>query len=562
MAYSTFTLTGTFKTTDGAADPVTVAVIPSVPLLVDGATGGSILAGVVAQTFSSGVVSITSLPTLGGDILPASGWGYTVLVNTRSGQQQSRTIATPPAAGSSLDIKTLTSTPVPVALSDSGVGTSALDSLIAAKVNDAASLTRSALSAGNIDATVRKLNDDFADVNVLVLGDSTASQTGQFPDLLLSAVQALYPHRTLQKATWDNSGHSWGSFSQVGSSGSGANLIKFWQGAVTGTVCETVLNYWDGWVAAIQPDLVIVHHGHNYGKNAADGGQPDDATMDYVFRERYLRFIAEIKRSCPTTDVLLVSQNPYLTSGARTQMSNVRAHAVRQIAADLGCAYGPVLEAYLATGSPASYLQGDLLHPNTSGAFNGAQLASDKLLPLFRYKADHEVSARALSPLLVPANNLLLNGDFASFASPPTLTSWTASNTTLAKDTTNYESANAYSVKGTGTAAANCTMFQSLPIRRVRGQVITFAARFFIAAAQGSSQPGRVQITGDGGTVTTTSGTLTTVRDNWVWAFVTVRVPNAATFATASVIFGTAVGHECSVDRAIVTVGHMPRGLI
>ena len=443
-----------------------------------------------------------------------------------------------------------------------------LDADMAERIsNISPSLARAALDVAyaptsNMDATVRKLNDDFADVNILVLGDSTASQTGQFPDLLMPSIQALYPHRTLRKATWDNTGHVWGSFSQVGSSGTGSNLIKFWQGAVTGTVCEQPLNYWEAWVAAVQPDLVIVHYGHNYGKSAADGGQPDNATMDYVFKERYLRFVAEIKKSCPAADVLLVSQNPYLASGARTQMSNIRAHAMRQIAADLGCAYGPVLEAYLATGNPSAYLQADMLHPSTSGAFNGAQLAANSLLPLFKYKSNHEVSARNLSPLLIPGTNLLLNGDFASFASPPTLTNWTASNATLSKNTTNYESANAYSVKGVGTAAANCTMFQSLPIRKVKGNVITFAARFYIPAAQASSQPGRVQITGDGGTVTVTSGTLTNVRDNWVWAFVTARVPNGATFATASIIFGTAVAHECSVDRAIVTVGNMPRGLI
>lgn len=145
MAYSTFTLTGTFKTTAGVAESVTVTAIPSVPLLVDGATGGAILSGVVSQTFSNGVVSMAGLPTLGGDILPASGWGYTVLVTTASGQQQARTITTPPAGGSSLDIKTLTSTPVPVPLTDTAVGLSALDSLISAKVTDAASLTRDAL---------------------------------------------------------------------------------------------------------------------------------------------------------------------------------------------------------------------------------------------------------------------------------------------------------------------------------------------------------------------------------------------------------------------------------
>lgn len=409
--------------------------------------------------------------------------------------------------------------------------------------------------AGNIDATVRKLADDNADVNILVLGDSTAAQSGQFPDELMPDVQALYPHRTLQKATWDNTGHAWGSFSTVGSSGSGSFKIKFWQGAVSGTVCEQPLNYFDAWVGVVQPDLVIVHHGHNYGKNASDGGQPSDAVMDYVFRERYLRFVAEVKKICPDADVLLTSQNPYLTSGARTEMSNIRAQAIRKIAADLGCAYGPVLEAYLATGSPATYLGGDLLHPNTAGA----QLAAATLLPLFRIKDNHEITARNPSPLVTPGTNLLTNGDFIEFGLPPTLTGWTAANATLSKDSTNYESANGYSVKGTCTAATVGQAYQSLPIRKIRGRVITFLARFYVEAAVTASGPGRVQLSGDGGFVTISSGTITSVRDNWVWAFVTGYVPAGSSFITASLLFGNNAGEYASCDRAVVVLGHMPR---
>lgn len=429
-------------------------------------------------------------------------------------------------------------------------------------------LTRSALTAsyaaraGNIDATIRKTADDFADVNILVLGDSTAAQTGQWADVLFPQIQALYPHRTLEKATWDNTGHAWGSFSQVGASGTGSYKIKFWQGAVSGTVCEQPLNYLDAWIGSVQPDLVVVHYGHNYGATAAAGGQPSNAVMDQVFRERYLRFVAEIKRVCPRADVLLTSQNPYLTAGTRDQISNVRAQAVREIAADLGCAYGPILEAYEALGDEtvqATYLNVDGLHPKTSGATNGAAVGAAALLPMFRFKAAHEIGARIPSPFVQGGVNLLTNGDFIEFATPPTLTGWTAANVTLSKDTTNYESANGYSVKGTCTAAAVGQVYQFLPIKRVRGRVVTFVARWYVEAAVVSSQPGRVQLSGDGGFTTITSGTITSVRDNFVWTFVTAYVPAATTFVTASLIFGTASGEYASCDRAAAILGHMPR---
>ncbi len=411
----------------------------------------------------------------------------------------------------------------------------------------------------NIQATVRKLSDDVNDVKVLVLGDSTAAQAGQWPYLLMPQVQALYPHRTLRQRVWNTGTSSYDAATTV-TAGTGATFIDFYQGAVSGTVPESIFATMAAQVADVQPDLIMVHHGHNYGKDAAGGGQPNDVTMDYVFRERMTRFVAEVQQLCPQADIMLTSQNPYLTSGARYQISNVRAQAFRGICADFGLAYGPILEAYLDTGNAAAYIGADGLHPFNSGTYNGAALAASAILPFFRGSASAPVSARVASPFMLPGINLLTNGTFSDFAAPPALPGWTASAVTLSKDTTNYESKNGWAVKGVTTGTGGGSMYQILPIRRVRGQVITFAGRFYIPAAQVSSQPGRVQLSSDAGFGSVTSGTLTNVRDRYVWAFVTGRVPTASTYVTASVIFGNgAVGQEASIDRASLVLGNFPR---
>lgn len=436
-----------------------------------------------------------------------------------------------------------------------GDGTTAWTSLAYQLDKATADTTYSALApGGNIQATVRKLADVVSDVKILVVGDSTAAQTDQWPDKLLPLIQARYPHRTYRKTTW--SGSAYPAPTTV-TAGSGSVNVDLYMGAVSGTVPETSFATWDAQVAAVQPDLIIVHTGHNYGATAAAGGFASDAQMDQFTRERFTRYVARLKESCPTADVMLTSQNPYLTAGTRTNLSNVRAQVWRDLAADFGCAYGPILEAYLAQSNPASLLQADLLHPTTT-AGGGAELAANTLDPFFKYDARMMPSARRPSSLLEKATNLAPNGDFALFASPPTLTSWTALNSTLSKDTTNYESTNGYAVKiaaaaGTGNASA----YASLPINRVKGKVITVAARIRKPAATGSAGA-RVQVSGDGFT-TVTSGTLSAANDLFVWAFVTVRVPAAATFATITLLAGTAgTTDEITVDRVTATIGHLP----
>lgn len=452
------------------------------------------------------------------------------------------------------------------------------DGQIAAKIEDPESETAAALTAsiadgvevvgpdlfaahgGALNATLRKLADEVGDVRVLVIGDSTAS-VGYWPDYLWPAVQAQYPHRTLRKAQWDFVS-AYGALTQVGSAGTpGTAYIDWYQGAEGGTVYESLYATWEARIAAVQPDLVIVNYGHNYGKDAASGGQPSDAVMDHAFLVRTMRFIADVKKSLPHADVLIASQNPYLTAGARPGMSDYRAQAMRRVASEMGCAYGPILEAFRDTGNPSAYLNVDLLHPNTAGA----QLGAAALLPMFRPAPNYPPGFRSESQWNRSSANLLVNGDFSDFAAPPTLPSWTALLSTLSKETTNYETGTWALKIAAAAGSGQGQAYQGLSaaaLRRARGNLITVAARFYLPAGLSPASCARVQITGDGVTTATSPG-LANGRDRFIWEIAQTRVPATSTFVTVSLQGGSAGSSDyCFVDRVVAVAGGLPRDMV
>lgn len=430
-------------------------------------------------------------------------------------------------------------------------------------IGDALSASTDGIAAaygGGLNATLRKLADDVSNVRVLVLGDSTAS-VGYWPDYLWPAVQALYPHRTLRKAQWDFVS-AYGALTQVGSAGTpGTAYIDWYQGAEGGTVYESLYATWEARVAAVQPDLVILNYGHSYGANAASAGQPSDAAMDHAFLVRTMRFVADVKKSLPHAEVIVASQNPYLTAGARTGISDIRAQVMRRIAAEMGCAYGPILEAFRDTGNPSAYLNVDLLHPNVAGA----QLGAAALLPLFRPASNYPPGFLSESPWNRSCVNLLGNGDFSDFASPPNLPSWTSLQSTLSKETTNYETGT-WSLKIAAAAGSGQShAYQGLSagaLRRARGNLITVSARFYLPAGINPASCARVQITG-GGVTTQTSPGLANARDRFVWEIAQTRVPATSAFVTVSLQGGAAGSSDyCFVDRVVAVAGGLPRDMV
>lgn len=450
------------------------------------------------------------------------------------------------------------------------------DALVATLVEDSGSATAAALSAsiietgnaalsgagGALNASVRRLVDNVGDFRFLVVGDSTSSSiSDQWPEDFIVLIKSMYPAYTVRRRQWDNTAKTYGTATQVGATGTGPHFIDVYSGGVGGTVLESNMASWETYVAAVQPHCTFIHFGHNYGKTAAEAGVGTNAAMDEQFRERMMRFALRVRSTVPEGDLVLNSQNPYLTAGARDGLSSVRAQIIRSIANDLGCAYGPVCETFISTGNPAAYLQADLLHPTVSGTTNGALLTAQALVGLFEpSQANIPPSARVPSSLLVPGRQLLLNGSFADFASPPTLANWTASNATLSKETTQYESRNAYSLAITATGGSFATAFQSLPIRQVAGQIVTVAARVYVPTAS-TVEAGRIQISGDGGLVTAKSAGMSNLKNQWAWVFATARVPAAATFATVSLFGGAGASDVAYFDRASAVLGSLPRDI-
>lgn len=415
---------------------------------------------------------------------------------------------------------------------------------------------------GNIQATVRKLADTGStdDVKVLILGDSTAA-AGMWPDYLLASVQALYPHKGLKRYGWNSTNNTYDAAATVatGTNTTTPTWIHQYNGGQGGTVPESTYATFDARCAAVQPDVVLINYGHNYGYSYTQSGFASDAVQRQVTRERFLRFAAEVKRACPTADVVIASQNPWLDDSLVMQagINELRAQIWREIAADMGAAYAPILETYQAQANPLTYLGADKLHPNTAGS----QLGAGAVLPLFRYLRNLPPSGRVVSPLLLPGANLLTNGNFSSFASPPTLPGWSVTNgSVLSKNTTQFESGNGYSVRlQAGAGSGIASMYASLPNGRVKGQVITVAARVYLPTAGATSSSGRLQLTGSSIT-TLASGTLSLARDQWIWVWVTARIPAASTFVTVSILSGSAgTTDECSVDRVVAVLGHLPR---
>lgn len=407
-----------------------------------------------------------------------------------------------------------------------------------------AATTYAGVGSGNIQATARKLSDAYGDVTFQFLGDSTIAQW--YPGLL-DRIKTLYPHRSIRTYTWDDVAKAYGA-PVTYFTGTGTTWVNVYDGSKGGTIWEFAYLNANAKFGAIQPDCTVIGYGLNQGNTAT-------ATARLVYRQEWQRLAAVVKAQAPNADLLLVSQNPRIDAGYELDLATNRAQAVRSVAAEMGAAYGPVTEAYLTNG-PATYLNADGIHPNTAGK----NLYGSTLAPLFKVQPNMQPSARTVSPLLTTGTEVGTNGDFAEF--PGELTGWTRVNCDIAKDTTTYESTNGYAVKITANAAAQSRIEQTIPVNRVKGRWLTVAARMWIPAGQ-SNVTGRTEISTTGGTAPVgiqSPGTQNTIRDCWIWEYVSAYIPADSATVKIKVVAGatTEATAQVIVDRVFVGTGNQP----
>lgn len=561
-------LTG--KYADAKGTPLTGSILFTPSVRVADVTDRVMVVPVTFEAVldADGAFSIELPATDDPDIVP-SGFTYTVVEEITGGQRYSIELSiTAPPEGIDL---TLAAHAMPIPAVVTYVTFAQLNQAMASGELNGASAYDVAVSNGytgsqadwllslkgtpggsNTQATARKMADQYGDVTLCFLGDSTVAI---WLPSFLSRLAALYPHRSIRTYKWNDTTRTYAA-PVTAATGTGTTWINVYDGSKGGTVWEFALIAPDPHWAVLQPDAFVISYGLNQGNTSLPA-------VRVAYGVQWQRLAAEVKALCPSTDLLLVSQNPRIDAGYQADLATVRAQLVRTVAAEMGAAYGPVTEAYLASDSVAALLNADGIHPNTAGS----ALYADTLIPMLRVQDNVQPGTRVPSPLLVPGISLATNGDFSRFDGTTTgLTGWTAVNAILSKDTAHFESAKGYSVRIQPASAAQSRIEQMIPVSEVAGKVITVAARMRIPAGQGIVT-GRVTIITTGGATplgVQSQGTGVGLRDVFFWEYLTVRIPVDAATVKVQIISGatTEATADVSVDRVSAVLGGVPRDVV
>lgn len=400
-----------------------------------------------------------------------------------------------------------------------------------------------------------RLTADLDNVSWLVVGDSTGDSTDEWVYLTATALATQYPSYTVTYHRWDPTGGVAYDTGTAGTpttiqTGTGANTLHIWNCSVGGQGTTYVRgSRWATAVLATAPDYITVNYGHNEG-TAAAGGTTDG------WRSMMLALTESLTEALPLAALAIVLQNP---RGDGVPDPQRRARAYREIAALRGYGVIDAQSVFLAQPSLTGLIQGDNMHPTTTGS----QLWAAEVVRALGYSREARARYQGPSLLTTPARNLIANGDFALFATPPTLTSWTAVNCSPSKDTRSgwVETANGWSVRLQASSAAQTYITQDIPtglLDAVKGKYVTLTARLRVPSGQ-TATAGRVQITDSAGNLSSQSGA--DLRDGFHWITVSRRVDAAATFVRARVYADTAAssGADISVASTHLVVGPLPR---
>lgn len=407
-----------------------------------------------------------------------------------------------------------------------------------------------ASEGANAVGFLSRLTADLGDVSWLVIGDSTGNETTEWVHLTAQTLATRFPTYSVVYRLWDAAGGTaYGSPTTI-QTGSGTNTLYVWNCSVSGSQATYVRgSRWPAAVLATNPDYICVSHGHNEGTTA--GG----ATAEF-WRAQMAVLTESLTEAFPLAALAIVLQNP---RGDGVPDQQKRARVYRELAATRGYGLIDAQSVFLALPSLTGYVSGDNVHPTTAGS----QLWADEAARVLTF--DPKARPREQSPSLftTSSRNLLVNGDFDQFTSPPTLPNWTATNCSPAKDTRAgwVETPNGWSVRLQASSAAQTYIHQDIPaglLDTVKGRYVTLLARMKVPTGQATTA-GRVQLSDSGGNITSTGSA--DLRDGFHWIAVTRLVDANATYVRARVYVdsGTSSTADISIASVHLVLGQVPR---
>jgi hypothetical protein len=387
----------------------------------------------------------------------------------------------------------------------------------------------------------------------LVLSDSTGDGANEWPELMASYFASVYPNLRVELSVWDTTDYAAATVVQAGSGSDGT--LSVWNCSKASQATQFFqAPYFNEMVASKSPDLVFISLAHNEGSAAAEP----------FWRDNLPALAESVTASCPMAEVVLTTQNPRTDGNAAVQAA--RRHVTMRYARQRGFGLIDTYRVFLdGAGATISAFLADTIHPNATGQLAMWGEIRDRL----RYVPGSPPRGQQVSSFLQPiAVQGLINADFASFASPPTLPNWTATNVTLSKTTTAEEGPNGWAVRLLNAGAASVShMEQGITgdfIRPYLGQWVTFAARMYIPSGQ-NSNVGRVHIRTSGGsnTLSQNSSATSAGQGGWRWVTTAGRVDPTNTTLTCRVYSenGSTGVSDCYCERVILAKGLLPKDL-
>jgi lysophospholipase L1-like esterase len=405
-------------------------------------------------------------------------------------------------------------------------GSVALD---CSKVKGAASTVR------QTQRVMMALTNNNANVNIVVLGDSTGDATNEWVYMLGQSLAAKWPAYTVKYRPWGTVDYPPGSEVTI-ASGSGSKVLTLWNGSIAGTIANKFAG--DNFFAAvinINPDLVLMNYGHN-------GGTSADAQVNYMTATTS-RIAREVG-----SPIIIIGQNPMQSGGVDTGVTKPKNIAYRALAEREGYGFVDVYSAFIQSGVSLSTLVPDGTHPGSQGQ----TIWRDLVLSQFTYSGTTASGVAQPSQAIRTITSISNYADFVRRAA-------LFGGATLSKNTTDYETWGA-STKLSTTSASGWIYFDIATGEdavALRGKTITVSTRIKVPAGNGVDA-GRIELDdGTGSTITSDGGPQGT---EFYWHSVTRTISGAATRIRVY-LYGasSAVNSEVNIDRLIVGEGPIPQ---
>ena len=422
-----------------------------------------------------------------------------------------------------------------------------------------------ATAAAQAQRFLSKLNRGVENSVAALIGDSTANETTEHAYLEFAALAARFPAVTFIYLLVNPTTGVYDNAPVTVQTGTGTATCTLYNCSISGSRPGYVLgSRYAAAIAAIpDPDLVMISHGHNLADPTAENGRMG-------VRGHYLALTEAVSQEFPKAGIILESQNPSGIAGRETWQA-IKAGIVQQIAAQRGYGFIDVHQAFVKYMAEHSVTLTALLlndgtdtHPNATGS----QIWADEVGKALVYSPTNLAPGQNSSSLSQVAESLIEDPSFEDWSgSLPA--GWTASNATVEKDFTNFETGT-YSLKVT-SSATNASSYAELLVDpatlgikgKVSGKVVTFAARMFAPAANTGS-PSVMLRDQTESTSQRQTDMDSSSRDGWVWVICTKRLTSPTTSIRVrlhSKTSGVTTG-SVSIDRVAFAVGDLPRAAV